>query len=169
MQYKLISLRFFSHLAFPILLLLFAGCGNDRLETFAVKGQLKFEDGSTPMFGVVEFYNAENSINARGKIQRDGSFTVTTYRQGDGAVSGEHEIVIFQNTGTYLTAETPRIVHDHGELVDPNYNDYRSSGLTCTIFEKELNHVELTLHKYAYQTEDGLPPGNPLPESGSSD
>ena len=135
----------------------FCGCGNDRLPTYKVKGQLNFEDGTTPAFGDIEFYNAEHKINARGKIKRDGSFTVTTYNEGDGAIAGKHQIVILQMTGSYLTAKSNRdIKHDHGQLAHPRYVDYRTSGLACTITEGE-NDVTLVLEKNPNQSEDGLP------------
>ena len=142
-----------------IVLFLFVavGCGKSQLPTYKVNGQLKFEDGTTPAFGNIEFFNAENKINAHGKINRDGTFTVTTYDKNDGAVAGKHQIVIIQLTGNYLTAKSNQdIQHDHGQLAHPRYVDYRTSGLECTITEGE-NDVTLVLEKNPNQTEDGLP------------
>ena len=121
-----------------------SGCSDGRLPTHTVRGQLEFEDGTTPMFGDVEFYNSEHKLNARGKVNRDGSFTVGTYEDEDGAVLGQHEIVIIQQTGNYLTASMAvEIAHDHGELIHSDYFDYRTSDLKCTIEEgdNELNFV----------------------------
>jgi len=132
------------------------GCSR-QIPTYAVEGQLEFEDGTKPMFGDIEFYNAEHHINARGKIQRDGSFSVGTYSEQDGAIAGSHQIVIIQNTGDYFSARfANQIKHDHGQLVDPAYRDYRTSDLTCQI-AKGVNRIELTLRKHPNQTEDGLP------------
>lgn len=97
------------------------------------------------MFGDIEFYCDEHKINARGKIDRDGSFTVGTYSENDGAVAGNHQIVIIQTTGNHLTQEfNDQIKHDHGELVDLNYFDYRTSGLECDI-GPQPNRIELTI------------------------
>ena len=136
----------------------FAGCNDGRIDTYQVQGQFKFDDGTTPMFGNVEFYNSQHKINARGKINRDGSFTVGTYEDGDGAVSGEHQIVIQQHTGTYLAGHIKApIKHDHGELIHADYLDYRTSGLKCTIRENDENRVEFVLRKNPKQTEEGMP------------
>lgn len=133
------------------------GCGNNQLPTHKVNGQVKFKDGTTPKFGDIEFYSPEHKINARGKINRDGSFTVTTYNNNDGAVAGKNQIMIMQLTGSYLTArESTQVTHDHGHLVHSRYNDYRTSGLECTIKEGE-NNVTLVIERNPNQTEDGLP------------
>ena len=109
------------------------------------------------MFGDIEFYNAEHKINARGKIGRDGTFTVGTYTEDDGAVEGHHQIVIQQMTGSYQTAKlADKIVHDHGELLDRAFFDYRTSDLECTI-SRGTNQVELTVRKSPRQTPDGMP------------
>lgn len=124
-----------------------AGCNSDRLPTHPVSGTLEFKDGSFPMFGEIEFFNEANKINARGKINRDGSFSLTTYEESDGAVEGFHKIAIFQVTNDPLMAKYgDQIVHDHGDLVDPKYFDYRTSDLEWTISPGE-NEVKLTIRK----------------------
>ena len=157
---RMISISARSLVAFSLLAILFmSGCGNGQLQTYPVSGQLKFEDGTVPRFGDIEFYNATHKINARGKINRDGTFTVSTYGEDDGAVVGKHRIVIIQIVGSQFLAhnkESEQIVHDHGKLINQRYGDYRTSDLECTIVDKE-NKVELTLEKNPNQTEDGLP------------
>lgn len=134
-----------------------AGCHSDQLPTYPVEGTIRFKDGSFPKFGDIEFYSATHRINARGKINRDGSFTVGTYAPNDGAVEGEHKIIVIQISGTYLTAKyNDEIKHDHGSLVNTSYFDYRSSDLECNI-ERKSNPVELIVRKNPRQTEDGLP------------
>jgi len=146
-------------LSFLILLLsVSVGCNSGQLATFPVEGSVKFEDGTFPRFGAVEFYNAKHEINARGKIQRDGTFTVGTYGEDDGAVEGTHQIVLIQVTGSYLTAKlADQIKHDHGDLISTTYFDYRTSELECTITSDGPNKVELEVKKNPKQTEDGMP------------
>jgi hypothetical protein len=142
------------------------GCSN-RLATYPVKGQLKFEDGSVVKFGEIEFYNAEHRINARGKINRDGSFTVSTFQEGDGAVAGTHQVVIMQHLMTPLVARAAtesKVNHDHGRLIHQQYNDYRTSELECTIQAGE-NIFEWTLKENPRQTETGLPQDSSLSEN----
>ena len=140
-----------------ILLPSLVGCNSDQLPTYPVEGTIRFKDGSFPKFGDIEFYSATHQINARGKIKRDGSFTVGTYVSDDGAVEGIHEITVLQISGTYLTAKyNDEIKHDHGALVNTSYFDYRTSNLKYDI-KQETNQVELIVSKNPRQTEDGLP------------
>ncbi len=134
-----------------------AGCDSGQLPTYPVEGTIRFKDGSFPKFGDIEFYNDAQQINARGKINRDGSFTVGTYEQGDGAVQGKHKIIVLQISGTHLTAKySDDIKHDHGALVNKAYFDYRTSDLEWDI-QPETNQVELVVRKNPRQTEEGLP------------
>lgn len=133
------------------------GCGSGELATHPVEGTVRFEDGTWPMFGDVEFFSVEHKLNARGKINRDGSFTVSTYGEDDGAVAGLHQVMVMQLSGGYLTEKlNDRIKHDHGELIAPSFFDYRTSGLECTILPGN-NKVELLVRKNPRQTDEGMP------------
>ncbi len=137
------------YLGVTLFLLSTIGCGSDQLPTHPVNGKVAFQDGTFPMFGTIEFYNDEHKINARGKINRDGTFTVGTYEKDDGAVAGDHRVVIIQivsEPGSPLSKVTSNIDHDHGELVSPKYLDYRSSDLSCSIQASE-NDVELIVDR----------------------
>ncbi|MCH2182563.1 MAG: hypothetical protein MK108_11210 [Mariniblastus sp.] len=139
-----------------ILLALFTmavGCGSDHLPTHPIQGQLRFPDGTAPKMGTIELFNAEHKLNARGKIQSDGSFTVGTYEQGDGAVAGKHSVAIIQLMAHSLRAKREVVIevdesegdaghdHDHDqdeepsdmEMVHPRYADYRTSDLSVEI------------------------------------
>lgn len=135
--------------------LLLSGC-NDQPPTYKVLGTVEFSDGTKPKFGDVEFYSDQFKINARGKIQRDGTFTVSTFHEGDGSVAGTQKIVIMQQVGNYLLAKSGTATkHDHGSLIDKKHFDYRTSGLSCEIVPGE-NHVHLVLKKLPRQTKDGM-------------
>jgi len=135
--------------------LLLSGC-NDNLPTHKVLGTVEFSDGKKAMFGNVEFYSDQYKINARGNINRDGTFTVSTYNEGDGAVAGPQKIIIMQQVGNYLLANSNnQIKHDHGSLIDRRYFDYRTSGLECEI-EPGDNHIRLVVKKLPRQTKEGL-------------
>ena len=134
-----------------------SGCHSDQLPTYPVEGTIEFQDGSYPKFGSIEFYSRKHQINARGSINRDGTFTVGTYAVNDGAVEGRHKIIVLQISGTYLTADyIPQNKHDHGALVNKSYFDYRTSDLAWDI-KKENNKVALIVRKNPRQTEQGLP------------
>jgi hypothetical protein len=146
--------------ALAVLMAAIAGCGNSQLKTHPVHGQFKYEDGTFPKFGEVEFYNAQHRLNARGKINRDGTFTVGTFKEADGAVAGKHRVVVMQHVTSPLTARalTDRNVqHDHGKLLSPHYYDYRTSDLECEVLEQGDNRFEWTLKLNPQQTADGMP------------
>jgi|TARA_B110000495_G_C23023539_1_gene607665 hypothetical protein len=133
------------------------GCGSNQIPTHVIEGIVEFEDGTSPMFGDVEFYNAEHKLNARGKIGRDGSFTVGTYSKDDGAVAGNQKIAILQISGNYLTEKLgDQIQHDHGQLIDLAHGDYRTSGLEFLV-SPGVNRIQLTVRKRPRQTSDGMP------------
>lgn len=148
---------------FGILLLLLicgaqAGCKEGPLKTYPVKGKLVYEDGTFPKFGDIEFYSETHRVNARGIIERDGTFTVSTFQKGDGAVGGKHKIIVTQNLASPLTARLRQeIDHDHGKIISRQYNDYRTTDLECEISPGGVNQIELVVKQNPRQTEDGLP------------
>src|SRR6476620_3166559 len=72
-----------------LLLLLLAGC-NRGPKMVPVTGKVIY-NGKPLEFGVVMF-QPPSGQPAQGKIQPDGTFTLSTYRLNDGAVVGKHKI-----------------------------------------------------------------------------
>jgi hypothetical protein len=72
------------------------GCGDDRLPTYPVLGKVVFADGSPVKLGTIECLSETHGVQATGSINRDGTFTLKTYRDNDGAVEGTHKCVIVQ-------------------------------------------------------------------------
>lgn len=71
------------------------GCGTGRPKTYPVSGRVVFPNGRPFTGGVVEFVPADASgAGARGAIQPDGTFRLTTFRENDGAVEGRHRAVV---------------------------------------------------------------------------
>src|SRR5262249_41979933 len=73
-----------------------AGCGPGAPKAPPVRGKVVFkEDGKPLTGGAVRFESAaEPKVVAWGEIQRNGTFSLTTYKEGDGAVAGEHQALI---------------------------------------------------------------------------
>lgn len=117
-----------------------SGC-NQSENLYPVSGTVVFEDGSPVMFGDIEFQASQEPINARGKIQRDGSFKLGTRSSSDGAVVGEHKVVIVQTVTNHFNLE---VVHDHGHVVDPMYSDYQTTDLTVEV-KPEKNEIKLVV------------------------
>ena len=128
-------------LGLGLCMMLLTGCGGER--TYKVEGKVQFADGSPVMFGTIEFLNRERKLNARGKIKRDGTFTVTTFKPNDGAIKGDHVVTIQQfATVPLVNNQIVRVEHDHGNLVHEKYRSYSKSDLPpVTIEAKSPNEV----------------------------
>jgi hypothetical protein len=72
------------------------GCGSGNIPTYPVVGTVKFKDGAPLAGGTVSFRSSDNSehLTARGEIDENGEFTLTTFEPGDGAVSGRHQAIV---------------------------------------------------------------------------
>ena len=125
-------------------LALILGCGPSHPSTYPVQGSVKFEDGAPVEIGSVEFRSIEGEERtmARGKIEKDGSFTLSTFEPGDGALPGEHQVIIQQMViSEGLIAEH----HQHGRRVPRKYADYSQSGLKSKIKAEKSNPIVIQL------------------------
>lgn len=68
------------------------GCGPSRPATAPVRGKITC-GGQAVTEGMVTFY-PEQGRSASGRIQSDGTYALTTFDQGDGAVLGKHKVTI---------------------------------------------------------------------------
>ena len=69
-----------------------AGCGSGELPVAPVEGTVLY-NGKPLTSGVVTFLPATGPV-ATGEIQSDGTFRLSTYGDGDGAVLGKHQVSI---------------------------------------------------------------------------
>ncbi len=123
-----------------VVMLALMGCGPSRPPAFKAHGKVSFPNGSPVRVGTIEFRSREHPIHARGTIDEDGSFTLTTYRNGDGAIAGTHDCVIVQMV---ITEDTKAKRHGTVGVVHPRYASYSTSGLECTIEANRENLIEL--------------------------
>lgn len=72
--------------------LVLAGCGSGRPETAVVRGKIIYKEKPVPN-GTITFI-PKAGPSATGEIQSDGTYTLTTFRPGDGAILGEHIVII---------------------------------------------------------------------------
>ena len=117
-------------------------CGNGCSQgerVYPVIGRVLFEDGAPADTGMIEFRSVELGINARAKIQKDGSFQLTTYRPFDGAIAGKHQAIIVQHIITEVPAPQKHVpnpgknlqplVHRAHKIVAKKYSNYDSTTL----------------------------------------
>jgi len=117
---------------FGIALVLFAGCSEaqpEGPETFPVQGKLVFTKGGEvkTLFdrqALVAFDSVEQAgVRAIGEIQEDGSFTVSTIKEGKGkpgAIAGTHRVRLdLDDSATRFVA--------------PQFLDFQKSGITVKV------------------------------------
>jgi len=94
---------------------------------------------------MVEFIGRKmDQTPAREWIQSDGTFVLTTYELGDGAVAGTHRVRVTCYEGQ-SPATRPLELHGLGEsLIPEKYSVYSSSGLQVEV--APAMRAEVVLH-----------------------
>jgi hypothetical protein len=135
--------RYYLGFAALLGLALAAGCASGDLPTAVVTGKVTY-DGKPVPNGTVLFVPAAGPP-ATGEIQPDGSYRMTTYANGDGAVLGKHQVCI-----TALQDITGRGAEERTPLPPPiipeKYMHRATSGLTADVQPGE-NTIDFALTK----------------------
>ena len=119
-----------------------AGCASDQVPTWPTTGKVVFADGSPVRTGTIELESQAHELSASGRIEEDGTFVLGTYDLDDGAVAGDHAVIVVQ---FILNDGTVDHTRDHGRKVPPIFASYESSGLTTTVAEGQPNELTITL------------------------
>jgi hypothetical protein len=103
--------------AAALLLLLpgLAGCGA-RLNT--VRGTVTLADGSPLTRGLVVFEGVIGgaAVSARGEVKPDGSYTLGTYKPGDGVPAGKYRVLINPLDLSEVPDEQKKLPFDYKHL-----------------------------------------------------
>jgi hypothetical protein len=69
------------------------GCGGG---TYPVRGTVTLDDGTPVTRGLVVFERVDGgqAVTARGDIQPDGSYQLSTYKPGDGVPAGRYKVLV---------------------------------------------------------------------------
>jgi hypothetical protein len=85
-----------------VLVLVAIGCSRSPFETAPVHGTVTIDGVPFSSGKVVFFPAAKDGVNAGksalGVLQPDGSFVLSTYANGDGAVVGDHSVTIIRSS-----------------------------------------------------------------------
>ena len=107
------------------LLLTLCGCGeNSRL-----KGKVTFQDGKPVPCGTVYF--TSGSYQARGEIQPDGTYTVSSLGKNDGLPKGEYQVSLTGVVKFETRGNVPMPIPLN--LCDEKYSSPETSGLACSV------------------------------------
>lgn len=91
MQMQYISVAM---LLFATTLLGFLGCGGNGGATEVVTGTVTFDDGSPVAGGTIIFADTQKNSSSVGYIQEDGTYTLGTFGETDGAPQGRYKVTI---------------------------------------------------------------------------
>jgi hypothetical protein len=122
--------RLWSCLALVAVSVVTVGCRGDQLATYPVSGSVDITGVGDLKSGEVIFTN--ETITAKGQIQPDGTFKLTTYKENDGAPAGKYQAFILGAAKSKATASDPYAIE---YLIDPSFTDRKTSGLEFTVEE----------------------------------
>lgn len=126
------------------------GCGGGK--TCPVQGKVVYPDGTPVVAGMVMFesMNPETKVGAEGGIEADGSFRLSTFTKGDGAVEGRHRVAVVplrpnpRRGGQDEDAPRPRPTQ--APVFDPRFMDFKTSGLELMV-TRGKNDFTITVEK----------------------
>ncbi|MEM8677966.1 MAG: hypothetical protein AAGF97_01310 [Planctomycetota bacterium] len=99
--------------------------------TYPAAGRVVFEDGEPLRSGRVEFKSREHPYVARGSLDTEGRFRLTTFKPQDGAIAGAHQVIVVGN----FVAETsdPDQHAAHAQPFDRKFSRYATTTLAIQI------------------------------------
>ena len=116
-----------------------SGCGPRNPATAKVEGVVTL-DGE-PIEGAAVVFTPSDGRMATGATDSSGRFILSTFKQGDGAVLGQHRVTVSKSI------EQSRGAGEEGELIfitPRKYADPKTSPLTCEV-QPEIPPVRLEL------------------------
>ena len=114
------------------LVIILSGCSGSGI--YPVQGQVTWNDGSPAKEiagSLIMFEQAEKHMSARGQIQPDGSFRLTSVKENDGATTGEHTVLIIEVGRKHLGGPDSTLLAPG--KIDIRYSSPSTSDLRATV------------------------------------
>ena len=121
-----------------IAMIVLAGCGNMR----PVNGKVVFADGATAVElsgHLIMLQSVEHKVGASGVIRADGTFTLGTHTDSDGAMLGKHRVAITPPVRE-INKPAPKII------ISDRYGKFETSNLEVEI-QSGTNLLVLTVDR----------------------
>lgn len=124
-----------------LLVVICVGC-EQRQHVVPVRGKVLFKD--QPLKSGSVMFQPEGGIPSRGTIGPDGSFTLSTYDEGDGATIGLNKVrvVSTDNVGQDITQSELKV---GTSLIPSKYNNFGTTPLTFEVKEPGEENAVLEL------------------------
>jgi hypothetical protein len=138
-----------------LVLVLISGCGTSNPDTVSATGTVTYKgapvEGATVVFGAA----SGQPSGAQGKTDASGKFSLTTFKEGDGAIPGKYSVVITKKTevGGMTQEEEHAAVSAGKAAAEPKaenqlpakYAAAERSGLTAEVTEGGANDFKFEL------------------------
>ncbi len=124
-----------------LMVLFLTGCGggSDRDATYSVKGKVIYKGSPVTQANVM--FVPEHGRPASGTSDDQGEFILTTYSNGDGAPSGEHQVLV-----TKLEPASPNDPYaTRKSLVPEKYGELKTSPLKQSVKAGENSEITIEL------------------------
>jgi hypothetical protein len=118
-----------------------SGCGDGRPRTYPAGGRVVFADGAPLQGGNIELAPKEGTIktSARAMIESDGTFRLSTFGDGDGALPGDYRVSIIP---ARHRGEEPGKA---ARTMDGKYQSFDTSGLEANVSPDGANNFEFVV------------------------
>lgn len=141
-------------LAIAFLMSWLTGCDDGGIGAIPIRGKVLYN--GKPLAQGEVLYNPLESTGrrAKGKIQSDGTFQLTTLEQNDGALPGDYQISILayaphpgEPTRTVESEQRDQIREriKRGFIIPEKYVDPTTSGLTDQVSKEHSGYKEIVL------------------------
>lgn len=139
---------------FALAALFVSGCGPKGPVTIPIRGEVLYQGAplkDVPQ-GIVRYMpkSSDSGRQASGRIQPDGSFVLTTFKQGDGVTPGEYYIVVSAYTNVAASRAAAEATAGAGGsgprlMIPEKYTDPSTSGLSDTVDSEHSGFKRLEL------------------------
>lgn len=140
--------RAFSAVVLMLAEVLHSGCGPERVPTYPVKGRVIFKENGQPAAAGAQIWFESTQppeyLRSMSAISNDGSFLLSTDREGNGSMAGEHRVRIDPTNSSGMNIEA-----ELAKVIDRKYFEFRTSGLKVTVKEKEAHDFKIELDRPA--------------------
>lgn len=131
-----ISAALFSGIALVLL-----GCSNEP-RTYPTKGKVVFKEDGKPFSGLIYFEEVKPPhTRSMAYIQNDGTFVLSTVREGSGSVAGEQVVRVDMDI-----PDGPGFANK-GRVVHPKYLEFSTSPLRVTVDPGKENNFTIEIEK----------------------
>jgi hypothetical protein len=115
------------------------GCSKKQEPTYSVHGVVTLQ-GKSPTGGIVLFESMEpgpsgKRYGARGDIQPDGQYRLSTFDRNDGAVAGKHRVAVLPEQIVHGDPPSPEDIRRSAAImkIPPAYQSTETSNLTYEV------------------------------------